>query len=104
MKNNSVPCADKVKALSIEISNIVENWNGDQTFEVENVKGNNIKLPYGTIELDVEQGDYRAGVLVDVTWTVEYHRPDLELYRYETCYSLEEALDWYKKQDLEASN
>ena len=49
MKNNSVPCADEVKALSIEISNIIKNWNGDQTFEVENVKGNNIKLPYGKL-------------------------------------------------------
>ena len=104
MKNSSVPCADEVKALSLEISNIIENWNGDQTFEVENVKGNNIKLPYGTIELDVEQGGWCLGYRVDVTWTVDYHRPDLELYRYDTCSSLEEALDWYKKQDLEASN
>ena len=40
----------------------------------------------------------------DVAWTVDYHRPDLELYRYETCSSLEEALDWYKKQDLESND
>ena len=71
---------------------------------IEDVDGNNIKLPYGTIELSVEQGGWCSDYRVDVAWTVDYHRPDLELYRYETCSSLEEALDWYKKQDLEASN
>ena len=41
---------------------------------------------------------------VDELATVEYDRPDLELYRYETCSSLDEALDWYKKQDSEFNN
>ena len=71
---------------------------------IEDVDGNDIKLPYGTIELSVERGGLCSDYRVDVTWTVDYCRPDLELYRYETCSSLEEALDWYKKQDLEASN
>ena len=62
------------------------------------------KLPYGKIELDIEQGGWCSNYRVDVTWTVDYHRPDLELYRYDTCSSLVEALDWYKKQDLEVSN
>lgn len=64
--------------------------------KVEDVDGNDIKLPYGTIELDVEQEHHR----VKITWEVEYHRSDLDLYRYEWFYSLEEALDWYNKQDL----
>ena len=71
---------------------------------IEGVEGNKIKLPYGTVELDIEQGGWCSNYRVDVTWTVDYNRPDLELYRYETCSSLEEALDWYKKQDLEANN
>ncbi len=71
---------------------------------IEDVDGNDIKLTYGTIELDVEQGGWCSGYHVGVTWTVDYRRPDLELYRYETCSSLEEALDWYKKQDLESND
>lgn len=67
---------------------------------VEDVDGNDIKLPYGVIELVVEQGGWDTMYSVDVTWTVDYHRPDLELYKYETCSSLEEALDWYNEQDL----
>lgn len=72
--------------------------------KVEDVDGNDIKLPYGTIELDVEQGGWCTNYRVDVTWTVDYHRPDLELYKYEACSSLEEALDWYNKQDLAAKD
>lgn len=71
---------------------------------IEDVDGNDIKLHYGTIELVVDQGGWCSNYSVDVIWKVEYHRPDLELYQYETCSSLEEALDWYKKQDLEANN
>ena len=63
------------------------------------IDGNNIKLPYGTIELDVERGGWCTDYRVDVTWTVDYNRPDFELYRYETCSSLEEALDWYKNTE-----
>ena len=68
----------------------------NELFNIEDVDGNNIKLPYGTIELNVEQGGWCTDHRVDITWTVDYHRPDLELYRYETCSSLEEALSWYK--------
>ena len=72
--------------------------------KVEDVDGNDIKLPYGTIELDVEQGGWCTSYRVEVTWAVEYHRPDLEVYRYENFSSLEEALDWYNKQDLAVKN
>lgn len=34
---------------------------------IEDVDGNDIKLPYGTIELDVEQGGWYSNYRVDVT-------------------------------------
>ena len=71
---------------------------------IENAEGNCIKLPHGKIELDVVQGGWCSNYRIDVTWTVEYDRPDLEVYRYETFFGLEEALDWYKKQDSEFNN
>ena len=72
--------------------------------KIEDVDGNDIKLPYGTIELDVEQGGWDTNYRVDVTWIVDFHRPDLELYKYETSSKLEEVLDWYNKQDLAAED
>ena len=68
--------------------------------KVEDVDGNDIKLPYGTIELDVEQGGWCTNYHLDITWHVSYHHPELNIYEYETCSSLEEALDWYNKQNL----
>lgn len=71
---------------------------------IEDADGNDIKLPYGTIELRVDQGGWSSNYHLDITWHVSYHRPEFDIYQYETCSSLEEALDWYKKQDLEANN
>lgn len=72
--------------------------------KAEDVDGNDIKLPCGTIELYVEQGGWCTNYHLDITWHVSYHRPELNIYEYETCSSLEEALDWYNKQDLVAKD
>lgn len=66
---------------------------------IEDIDSNDIELQYGKIELNIDQGGWSTNYNVDVTWTVDYHRPELEVYKYETCSSLEEALSWYKEQD-----
>lgn len=67
---------------------------------IESIDGNIIKLPYGSIEIDVEQGGWSSNHYGKLEFTVDYNRPDLELYRYKTFPTLEEAFAWYHKQDL----
>ena len=54
-----------------------------------------IKLEFGEIELMLDQGSYYSPAFV--SWSVEYHDKESEIYRWKEVKTLQEAFEQYDK-------